>query len=281
MKTTRCAIVGTFNTWKHTPWNDPSLYIVGLNDAYTLGFPRANEWYELHPLDHMYFRDLKQKIVDAREVGDRYVRPKGHLEWLQKQAATIPVWLQQAPPAGWPVNARQIPLADLEAKYGAYWASGPSYELMHLYHRGFREFHIYGIHLATEHEYVEQRPNWEHLLGRLLGVEVSITEGKGIRTYSGKDVTVVLPESCPILTHGWKYAYEPKPKAPIDPDAEEWKAVQAEKKALLAVFVESTDKKARAKAKARLERLQIIELDIQQQRAKRQMCGTLACGVAA
>lgn len=273
----RCAIVGTFSTWKECPFSDPTLYIASLNDAYTLGFPRADEWFEIHPLNKMWFRPANQKVVDGRQVPQGYyIRPEGHLEWLKTVAQTIPVWLQDDPPASWPENAKRLPVEALEAKYGTYWTSGPSYMLMSLYDRGFREFHIYGIHLATQHEYVEQRPGWESLLGRLLGPEVKETTTDKVRVYDGSNgVRVVLPVSCPILKHGWRYAYEPKPQSKPDPDAEEMAIVKQEKDALIRALVHWPKGKDRSKAMARLQRLEIIELDIQTQRAQRSVSGTL------
>jgi hypothetical protein len=122
------------------------------------------------------------------------------------------VWLQNDPPKDWPANARKFPKAELEAIYGAYWASGPSYQLAHLMARGVKELHVYGIHLATEHEYREQRPNFEMLLGRFLGRELKVVTRDKRRYYEGTDTLLVLPESCPLLMHGWQYGYEPKPQ---------------------------------------------------------------------
>lgn len=209
----RAAIVGTFDTWKQTPWTDPGLRVVSLNDAYTMkGFQRADEWYELHPLHKFFYRPKHQRAVYAHQVPPGYyVRPEGHLDWLKAQAAGIPVWLQNDPPTNWPANARKFPKAELEAQYGAYWASGPSYMLLHLLARGVKELHVYGIHLATEEEYRAQRPNWEFLLGRFVGREMKVLERNGCRYYEGKDTLLVLPVSCPILTHGWQYGYQPKP----------------------------------------------------------------------
>lgn len=283
MHTTRCAIVGTAQSWKLTPWTDPSLYIVSLNDAYALGLPRADEWYELHPVDKMIFRPKHQKVIKAADIPPgHFLRPEGHLEWLQAQAATIPVWLQADPPEGWPVNAQRLPIEVLDAKYGTYWASGPAYILMHLYERGFREFQVYGIHLSTEHEYREQKANWEHLLGRLLGPEVTETVKDGLRTYDGANgVRVVLPLDCPILQHPWKYAYEPKPQAPPNPYAAELKAVIKEKRALTEALIHWPKGQDKTRQVARLQRLAIIELDIHQQLSKRNLGGTLTARIAA
>lgn len=283
MQRQRVAIVGTAQTYTLCPWTDPSLRIVSLNDAYALGLPRVDEWYELHPLTHLVFRPQTQKAIDPRTIPPgHYLRPSGHLDWLKAQAATIPVWLQDAPPADWPANAQRLPIEQLEAKYGDYWASGPAYILMHLYERGFREFQIYGIHLATAHEYREQKPNWEFLLGRLLGPEVTVTVANGLRTYDGATgVRIVLPEACPILQHGWKYGYEAKPLPPANPYAEELRAAREEKQALVAALITWPVGKDKSRQLERLRRLEIIEIDIQQQVAKRNLGGTLTAKLAA
>lgn len=279
----RCAIVGTAQSWVRTPWEDPGLTIVSLNDAYALGLKRVDEWYELHPLDKLVFRKLHERVVQADRIPPgHYMRPEGHVEWLKTQAATIPVWLQQTPPDDWPVNASRMPIEALEAKYGAYWASGPAFMVMHLYERGFREFQIYGIHLATEHEYREQRANFEFLLGSILGAERTVTVADGLRTYRGANgVTVVLPVDAPILAHGWKYAYESKPQPPVVEEHDELKAVKKEKDQLVRALIHWPKGKDKAKAIERLQRLEIIEMDIHNVLSRRQGCGTLVAHVAA
>jgi hypothetical protein len=278
----RCAIVGTAATWRKTPWSDPGLTIVSLNDAYAMGLPRVDEWYELHPLDKLVFRKMEEKVIHADRIPPGYyIRPEGHVEWLKTQAQTIPVWLQQEPPDDWPVNAARMPIEALEAKYGTYWASGPSFMLMHLYERGFREFQIYGIHLATDYEYREQRPNFEYLMGCLLGPQRTMTTANGLRTYVGNDVTIVLPVDCPLLTHGWKYAYEPKPKPEAMPEHQELKAVRKEKDQLIKALVGPLPVKERQRAYARLQRLEIIEMDIDNILLRRAQRGTLVASLAA
>src|SRR5688572_8658899 len=144
----RAAIVGTASSWKKTPWDDPAVTVVGLNDAYALGFPRADEWFELHPFEKMWLRPPGNAPVYAKDIPPgAYIRPTGHLDWLKQQATAIPVWLQKEPPADWPANAARLPIEAIEAEFGEYWASGPVYEIAHLYMRGYREFEIYGIHL--------------------------------------------------------------------------------------------------------------------------------------
>lgn len=278
--TKRVCITGTAESWRLTPWADPSIEIWSLNDAYSLGFPRADRWFELHPLDRMYFRDPKQKVIRAEDIPQGYyVRPKQHLEWLKTQAASIPVYLQNAPPADWPANAQRFPLERVTEAFGAnYWASGPSYMLALAVLEGYTEIWVTGIHLATAAEYREQRPQWEHLLGRVLGPHVTESKANGFRIYDGA-IRLVLPEACPILHHPWRYAFDDRPVPPVDPMAVEWKAIQKEKAALVAVLVNQPAGRQRATHLERLRRIEVIEMDIEHQRAKRLIGGTLAIGV--
>lgn len=200
----RCAIVGTAQTWKQTPWADQSLDIFGLNDGYALGWrqgwpglPRSTGWYDLHPFHQMSFRQKTQTQVPASEVPiGAYLRPDGHLEWLKAHKG--PVYVNQKP-AGWPDHIMEFPRAALEAKHGTYFCSTPAWMLVHLIDQGYTEIHVYGIHLATEWEYQKQRPNFEFWL------RYAIDQG----------CKIVLPERCPLLKSQHVYAYEPKPDLPL------------------------------------------------------------------
>lgn len=237
----RVAIVGTAESWVNTPWDDPTLEIWGLNDAWTLGFKRVDVWFELHPLDRFHFREVTQRVVYAHEVPyGCYVRPRGHLEKLQEMARTIPVYLQQEPPAGWPPNAKRLPIEELRKRFGSYWSSGPSYEVALAMMEGASEIQIWGIHLATEHEYREQRANFEHLLG--------IARGMGIK--------IVMADASPVLKHGWQYAYEPKPA--MHPAKLTLMEVRQAKSDL--VIQMATQKKTRG-SDDRLRRLTALETD--------------------
>ncbi len=265
MAKTRCCIVGTAESWVKTPWDDPDVTIVGLNDAYALGFPRADEWYELHPFHEMWFKPNDgTKVVHAKDVPPgAYIRPEGHVAWLQQQAQQIPVWLQAEPPAGWPANASRLPIEQLEASFGAYWASGPAYELMHLYARGYREFQIYGIHLSTDGERIKQRHNFEFLIGRLLGPHVTETrdEAKGLRIYQGAEVRIVLPVESPILSHGWRYAYEKAPEPAPNPYRDELARVRARKAKLVQALVTWPTGADKSQALDELDDLEVAEMD--------------------
>src|SRR6185369_9655119 len=76
------------------------------------------------------------------------------------------------------------------------------------------ELHIYGIHLATEHEYVEQRPNFEMLCGALLGRgKRTMSVRDGMRRYETSDGILVLPEAAPVLQSNFQYAFQTRPAA--------------------------------------------------------------------
>ena len=219
----RIAIVGTAQSWKMTPWNDPGLQIASLNDAYRLdGFQRADRWYDFHPLDHFYYPEEGQKQVYAHLVPPGYyVRPKGHLEWLASQQIPVylhPDYLTQHPQAKDWTHAHAFPKAQIEQEFGRYFTSSPAWMLAQMVMEGYREIHIYGIHLATEHEYIEQRPNFEFLIGRVLGPsKITTTVKDGLRRYETQDGLIVLPEASPILASDFQYAFQPRPRAQMDP----------------------------------------------------------------
>lgn len=221
------AIVGTAPSWSQTPWQDTEMHIASLNDAYNIdGFQRADSWYDLHPLNKFFIapkpEDGRKSVIYAHTIPvGTYVRPHGHLDWLAAQ--NFPVWLhpehasQHDLSATWP-NARAFPKAEIEAQFGRYFTSSPAWMLAHAIMLGYREIHIYGIHLSTEGEYIDQRPGFEYLIGRVLGPEkVTLTRTDGLRRYETKDGCIVLPEASPILTAKFQYAFQPSPRMALEP----------------------------------------------------------------
>lgn len=211
----RIAIVGTAQSWAKTPWTDSDLEIWSLNDAYRMkGFVRADAWYDLHPLDKLYYPQ-GEKVFAHQIPPGHYCRPANHLEWLGQQQ--IPVWLHpdyqtQHPDAAAWLHARAFPKAEIEAHFGTYFTSSPGWMIGHALMAGVKELHIYGIHLATEHEYIEQRPNFEMLCGALLGRgKRTISVHDGMRRYETADGVLVLPEAAPVFQSSFQYAFEPRP----------------------------------------------------------------------
>lgn len=234
----RVAIIGTAPSWRMMPWHDLTLAALSLNDAYQMdGFERADEFYDFHPLDRFFFvPELpagQKAVIHAHTIPPgHYVRPAKHLDWLATQ--TIPVWLhpdhatQLPASATWP-SARPFPKAAIEAEFGRYFTSSPAWMLAHAIMRGAKEIHIYGIHLSTEQEYIEQRPNFEYLMGRVLGRgKLKTTVSDGLRRYETPDGLIVLPEASPVLGSNFQYAFEVSPRKALEPL--KWNAHKAQVK---------------------------------------------------
>lgn len=203
----RVAILGTAPSWGQCPWHDPTLDIWGLNDAYVLGYPRVTAWFDLHRFQQMTFHERGQPVpADEAPIG-AYLRPHGHLDWLASRP--YPVYLQQARP-DWPTSVT-FPKDQILADWARFWpwrvdrqgivspghdyeVSTPAWMYMWAVVQGYTEIHIYGVHLATEWEYLQQRPNLEFLIG--------VAAGLGVKT--------VLPATVPICQAKFQYAYEPK-----------------------------------------------------------------------
>lgn len=195
MKERHVAICGTAPTVKDAPWDDPSIEFWLLNDMWVLKPKRADRWFDLHPFDHFYYSQ-PGKRVNAQDVPAGYfIRPTGHLEFLRSQS--IPVYVQDATKLGTP-SAVTFPKADVEKAVGPYFASSPAWMLGLALLEGVTDLHIYGIHLATEWEYLKQKSNFSFLLG--------VAAGKGVRLH--------LPPTAPLLRESHQYAYQPDPDLP-------------------------------------------------------------------
>ena len=211
----RCAIIGTAESWNQCPWGDATLEVWGLNDAYLIGVPRADRWYDLHPFHQMVFRPPGGRGSSGPQPtvpAGAYLRPAGHLEWLKTRP--MPVFLAEGRP-DYP-SSQTFPKDALLDWFQRYWplrrsrrgtiGPGPDYEvstpawmLMHALAEGYGEIHVYGIHLATDWERQAQRHNFEFLLG--------IASGRGVK--------LVLPEATPICRSSYRYAFEPKADIPV------------------------------------------------------------------
>lgn len=239
----RVAIVGTAGSWDMTPWTDTTLSIRSLNDAYRIaGFQRADMWYDFHPLNKFVF--MPGPVYPHQIPQGFYCRPQEHLKWLGEQ--TIPVYLhpdyaaQHPEAAGW-AHARPFPRAEIEAYFGRYFTSSPAWMMAQAVMEGAKELHIYGIHLSTEFEYVKQRPNFEFLIGCVLGRgKRTMTVKEGLRYYESPDGLVVLPEASPILQSDFQYAFDPRPDGHLEPIKWELHKLALKKQRVQTALVEAS-----------------------------------------
>ena len=266
----RAAIIGTAQSLSQTPWKDESLECWGLNDAYQLHVPRANRWFDLHPTHQMAFRPRGDRAVSAFDVPvGSYLRPADHLDWLKSRG--FPVYLAEAHP-DWP-TARVFPKDEILAFFQPFWpyrltrqgtveagkdyeTSTPAWMLMQAIVEGYDEIHVYGIHLATEWEYLQQRPNFEWLLG--------FAAGRGIK--------IVLPQSTPICQAKFRYAFEPKADIPLQTVHLQIQAVKARGQKLQQAKAATRwyDRSRRKDLDHALAHLDVELLDLRQQAARAQ-----------
>lgn len=246
----RAAIVGTAESWKACPWNDPGLTICSLNDAHSLKPPRVDAWYDMHPLDHFIHPPGDRRMFAHEVLPGYYIRPAHHLEWLGKQHIPVylnPDWQTQEPPdardkVAWEIlktrpNVQAFPRAPVAEYFGRYFTSSPALMMAHLIMQGCTELHIYGIHLSTENEYIEQRPNFEFLIGRMLGLgKIEMTVNDGMRTYATPNGRVILPVGSPVLQSDFQYAFEPRPRAALEPIRWEMHKIHAKRERLVHAF---------------------------------------------
>lgn len=267
----RAAIVGTAASWALTPWKDPGLHILSLNDAYQIkGFVRADEWYDTHPIAKMWFKPDDVKMIYAHQIPvGAFARPLKHLDWLKNQ--TIPIWLHPAyqtdhpEAASWP-HAKPFPKQAVEDHFGAYFTSSPQWMLAHLLMRGYRDVAIYGIHLATEQEYIDQRPGFEFLIGRMLGAgKMTLTVKDQMRHYESPDGHLALPEASPVLSASFQYGYDVNPRAAFAPLQWEAHKLQVKRTRAIKTLRDAKWWQSKKAAQEDLWRLEALQLDLDDQ----------------
>jgi hypothetical protein len=179
----RICIAGFCQTSRDmTPYDDPSVTVIGLNRG-AIFMPRADIWFDLH---------------SPNIRGWPHRRPGNHLAWLKRFPG--PVFLHEVDPEI--PNSVRYPIEDVTADLGAnifrqsvkdgsrvdcgtrpYYDSSIAYELALAIHWRPKEIMLVGVDLNTASEYVWQRSGVSFYLG--------LAAGRGI--------DVVLPDNCPLL----------------------------------------------------------------------------------
>lgn len=184
----KVALLGFAPSWKDAPFDDPSVTIVGLNELHKY-VPRWDVWFELHDEDTLGV--TKRDLTDGEQ--------KRHLEWLSKDHGK-PIFVQDQFCDGRFPSAARYPRDAMIQTYGRYFTSSIGYMLawaMHPEYGNADWIGLYGIDLASDVEYMHQRPNAEYLIGLARGM--------------GK--TVIVPPTSALLKSSYLYGYE---KAPSD-----------------------------------------------------------------
>jgi hypothetical protein len=178
----KVAIVGFADSWKDAPFQDPGVEVWGLNELHKY-VPRWDRWFELH--------DDETLGVTKRDLTEGEM--KRHLEWLSRDhgPGKLIYMLPQFCAGRFP-NAVAYPLDEMIARFGRYFTSSIGYMIALAIAEEYDWIGLYGIDLASDVEYQQQRANAEYLVG--------IARGQGR--------TVVTAESSAICKAGHLYGYE-------------------------------------------------------------------------
>ncbi len=177
-KKRKIAIIGTAPQWALAPFDDPEWEIWGIFGVVGCG-KRLTRVYELHDKDIILPMAEKAhggkywEIVNG--MGENYIT-KDHFD--------------QAP------NAKRFDFDSKLKKYGEYFASSAAWLIAEAIDEGADTIGIWGINMASESEYVHQKPSCTYLLG--------FARAKGIN--------IILPSSSELLHVSHQYGYHKPPK---------------------------------------------------------------------
>lgn len=195
----KVALVGCSNSRVLTPWNDPDMDFVGVNNLFLSEPERPwTYWYEIHYIT----KDIQGNFYRRLKPDFRGQSVNDYVKALNKLSEKVPVLMQQT----WPEikNSVRYPIEDVIKTFGNYFTNTISYEMALAIMMGYEEIHLYGIDMAVSSpiflmdEYSHQRPSCEYFIG--------LAVGKGIK--------VVIPDTSDLCKVRFMYAYhEPQATA--------------------------------------------------------------------
>jgi hypothetical protein len=198
----KVAICGFAESYKLAPFDDPAVEIWALNELHKY-VPRWDRWWEIH--------DSATLGVSKRDLGDG--EQKRHLAWLStNHGAGKPIYMQPQFCDGRFPNAVPMELDRLVEAFGRYFTSTIGYMIAQAILDDYGWIGLYGIDLASDIEYQQQRANAEYLIG--------FAKGQGR--------TVVTAPTSAILKAGHLYGFE----KPLMQDNQILDAVRAHKAGL-------------------------------------------------
>lgn len=169
MKEKKLAILGTAYTRVKAPFDDPDCEIWAVAPCLMKkDIKRIDRVFELHQEESYIHENFYQALKDYE--GPIYVQE-------DRGEFRRPV---------------RYPIEGIIAKYGHYFTNSICYCIALALEEGFREIHLYGIHLTARSEYAFERPCVEYFIG--------IAMGKGVK--------ICIPEESDLLKSGHLYGYE-------------------------------------------------------------------------
>jgi len=158
--------------------DDPTWEIWGINQLYLQmpGLPeKSTRWFQIH----------------HRESYDHAVRDHKHHDWLAAQTM-FPIYMQKREP-DIPMSI-PYPEKEMVEYFGDYWTNSISWMIALAIYERFEKLHLYGVDMATDEEYREQRPSCEWLIG-------------WAQCQMGKE-NIYIPAKSDLLKSVWRYPYE-------------------------------------------------------------------------
>jgi hypothetical protein len=186
--TRKVAILGFADSYAVAPFEDPSVEIWGINELHRY-LVRWDRWFELHARANFEIKGNRDQEAHVNWL--RAQKPVGHPEhkpvYMRERFADIPAGVV-------------LPLEALAERFFGqhgwppYFTSSIAFMLALAIYEGRDAQHrpisedavgwigLYGIDLASDTEYAEQRPCAEYLIGlaRGLGIEVVIADGAAL-----------------------------------------------------------------------------------------------------
>jgi hypothetical protein len=185
----KLAVVGTADSWKLAPFNQPDWEIWGVNNLYILlqkMIPpvKPDRWFEIHEItfDKGKFRRRGDAIFRGK-VCDAYLKELADIDceiFMQKHWDIVP-------------KSVAYPLKEILDQFPSrYFTNTISYELALGIAMKFEEIGVWGVDMAVGGEYHYQRPSVEYFIG--------IAEGKGIPIH--------IPAEADLLKSLFLYGFE-------------------------------------------------------------------------
>lgn len=195
----KVALLGFAESYKLAPFDDPTVEIWGLNELHKY-VTRWDRWFEVHDGDTLGIS--KRDLSEGEE--------KRHLEWLSKDyGPNRPIYMQPQFCGGRFPNAVPWPLDEMSRffKRGRYFTSSIAMMLGTAIRDGYTWIGLFGIDLASDIEYQDQRPCAEYYVGVADGIQLAA------EMHGFPGVEVYIAPTSAMCKAGHVYAFEKSLKA--------------------------------------------------------------------
>jgi len=171
-------------------FTEPNFEVWGINQLY-VAFPMiaeyATRWFQFH----------------HRSSYQEAIRDHDHHSWLRdwSNKKKRPVYMMSREP-DIPYSV-EFPRNEIKKLIRTYFTNTISWLIALAEYEGFEGIHIYGVDMAQDEEYKEQRPSVEYYLGR---VDNTCIYSESCE--KAKRRQLFVPAGCDLLKNMWEYPFE-------------------------------------------------------------------------